>query len=166
MIVIGYQGIGKSTLAKNKAGYIDLESGCFWRDGIRIDDWYIYYCQIAEHLSRQGNVVFVSSHKPVREYLKSSNERAICIYPSILLSEEWKKKLKDRYEKTKLTKDYKVWMNAEDMYRVNISEIMMCGIPHIEINHMDYDLDEMIIGVIKRNPEIDFHVWKLKRSEE
>ena len=27
MIVIGYQGIGKSTLAKKKSGYIDLESG-------------------------------------------------------------------------------------------------------------------------------------------
>ena len=29
MIVIGYQGIGKSTLK----GYIDLESGNFWYNG-------------------------------------------------------------------------------------------------------------------------------------
>lgn len=164
MIVIGYQCIGKSTLAKKKSGYIDLESGCFWNNGIRIDDWHVYYCQIAEHLSSQGNVVLVSSHKPVRDYLKSSNERVICVYPSILLSDEWKRKLHDRYEKTKLTKDYKAWMNAEERYHVNISDLMMCGIPHAEIDHMDYDLNEIITGVIKRNPKIDFHAWKLLKE--
>lgn len=161
MIIIGYQGIGKSTLARNKAGYIDLESGCFWHNGSRIDDWYIYYCQIAEHLSAQGNVVFVSSHKVVKDFLKSSNERVICIYPSILLSDEWKLKLHRRYEETKLTKDYKAWMNAEEMYHVNISELMMCGIPHAEIDHMDYDLESIIKGVIGRNPYIDLHAWKV-----
>lgn len=166
MIVVGYQGIGKSTLAKNKSGYIDLESGCFWNNGIRIDDWHIYYCQIAEHLSRQGNVVLVSSHKPVREYLKSSNEGTICVYPKIFLSDEWKKKLHDRYEATKLAKDYKAWINAEEMYHDNISDLSMCGIPHAEIDRMDYDLNEIIIGVIKRNPEIDFHVWKLSEAED
>ena len=165
MIVIGYQGIGKSTLAKNKNGYIDLESGCFWKNGNRINDWYIYYCQIAEHLSNQGNVVFVSSHKPVREYMKSSNERVICVYPSILLSEEWKVKLQHRYNETRLEKDYKAWMNAEEMYHENISDLMMCGIPHAEIDHMDYDLNEIITGVIKRNPKIDFHAWKLFEAE-
>ena len=166
MIVIGYQGIGKSTLAKKKSGYIDLESGCFWHDGDRIDDWYIYYCQIAEHLSSQGNVVFVSSHKPVREYLKSSNERAICVYPSILLSEKWKIKLLHRYNETGLEKDHKAWLNAEEMYHDNISDLMMCGIPHAEIDHMNYDLHEIILGVIKRNPEIDFHVWKLFKADD
>ena len=162
MIVIGYQGIGKSTLAKNKSGYIDLESGYFCNN----DNWYIYYCQIAEHLSNQGNVVFVSSHKQVRDYLKSSNERAICVYPSILLSEEWKKKLHDRYEETKLTKDFKAWMNAEDMYHEDISDLMMWGIPHAEIDNMDYNLHEIILGVIRRNPDIDFHAWKLLKEQE
>ena len=161
MIIIGYQGIGKSTLAKTEAGCIDLESGCFWHKGKRLDDWYIYYCQIAEHLSSQGNVVFVSSHEPVRDYLKSSNERTICIYPSILLADEWKKKLHDRYKETGKTKDYKAWMNAEERYHENISEIMMCGIPHEEIDHMDYKLFETIRKVIERNQDIDFHTWKV-----
>lgn len=35
MIIIGYQGIGKSTLAKNSLKYIDLESGNFWINGER-----------------------------------------------------------------------------------------------------------------------------------
>ena len=51
MIVIGYQGIGKSSLAGRNNIFIDLESGNFWVDGKRADDWYKPYCQIAEHLS-------------------------------------------------------------------------------------------------------------------
>lgn len=166
MIIIGYQGIGKSTLSNKEQGFIDLESGCFWNNGERIDDWFIYYCQVAEHLSAQGYIVFVSSHKSVRDYLKLSNERVICIYPSILLADEWKKKLHNRYRESGKTKDYKAWMNAENMYHENISDLMMCGIPHAEINHMDYNLLEIIKGVINRNSDIDFRAWKVRCGGE
>ena len=59
MIVIGYQGVGKSTLAGKDYRFIDLESGCFWVDGpngerVRADDWYKAYCQVAVDLSDQG----------------------------------------------------------------------------------------------------------------
>ena len=37
MIVVGYQGIGKSSMAKYNADVIDLESGNFWVEGKRID---------------------------------------------------------------------------------------------------------------------------------
>lgn len=30
MIITGYQGIGKSTLASKRMDVIDLESSCFW----------------------------------------------------------------------------------------------------------------------------------------
>ena len=144
MIIIGYQGIGKSTLA-GQDNVIDLESGNFWNDGKRIDDWYIYYCNIAEHLSQQGYVVFVSSHEVVRNRLKQcSKENICCIYPSILLRDEWVKKLEDRYNETKLAKDYKAWKNAEYSYKVNISDLMMCGFKHYEIEHMDYSLKDMV----------------------
>ena len=58
MIVIGYQGIGKSTLAGRDHKFIDLESGNFWVDGKRADDWYKPYCQIAEHLSKKATGKF------------------------------------------------------------------------------------------------------------
>ena len=69
MIIIGYQGIGKSTLANCNLNYVDLESSNFYIDGKRADDWYKPYCKIAEHLSQQGYYVFVSSHKVVRDEL-------------------------------------------------------------------------------------------------
>lgn len=144
MIIIGYQGIGKSTLANKKNEYIDLESGNFWHNGIRPENWYIYYCNIAEHLSKQGYNVFVSSHEVVRKRLKNSSEIVICIYPSIFLADQWTKKLEQRYNQSHLEKDYKAWKNAEDKYHENISELMMCGIPHIEINSLNYNLKELL----------------------
>ena len=144
MIIIGYQGIGKSTLANKNNKYIDLESGNFWHNGIRPENWDIYYCNIAEHLSKQGYNVFVSSHEVVRNRLKNSSEIVICIYPSILLADQWIKKLEQRYNQSHLEKDYKAWKNAEDKYHVNISELMMCGIPYIEINSLDYNLKNLI----------------------
>lgn len=144
MIIIGYQGIGKSTLANRDNGYIDLESGNFWYNGVRPSDWYIYYCNIAEHLSKQGYYVFTSSHEVVRNRLKNSSEIVICVYPSILLADQWTKKLEQRYYQSHLEKDYKAWKNAEDRYHENISELMMCGIPHIEINSLNYNLKDLI----------------------
>ena len=88
MIVVGYQGIGKSTLTGRDCKYIDLESGNFWIDGRRADDWYKPYCKIAEHLSEQGYIVFVSSHETVRQYLvENSRELVALVYPSIELKD-------------------------------------------------------------------------------
>ena len=144
MIIIGYQGIGKSTLA-GKDNYIDLESGNFWHNGVRPDNWYVFYCQIAEHLSQQGYNVFVSSHEVVRNRLrKYSKESLYIIYPSIELKEAWIDKLKKRFENSKLEKDYKAWMNAEDRYTENINELKNSGISCIEITDMKYSLEDII----------------------
>ena len=143
MIIVGYQCIGKSTLANMCLKYIDLESGSFWHDGKRPDDWYIYYCQIAEHLSKQGYNVFVSSHEPVRKFLKNSSERVIAIAPSIELKDQWIEKLKNRYEASKLDKDYRAYMNAVDRYTENIKEIAK-DCDTVFIRSMTYDIESLI----------------------
>lgn len=144
MIIIGYQGIGKSTLA-GKDNYIDLESGNFWHNGTRPDNWYVFYCQIAEHLSQQGYTVFVSSHEVVRNRLKKySKEELYVVCPSAELKEKWIDKLKKRFESSKLEKDYKAWMNAEDRYIENIKELQNSGINCIEITDMKYSLRDII----------------------
>lgn len=144
MIIIGYQGIGKSTLA-GKYKFIDLESGNFWHNGARPDNWYVFYCQIAEHLSQQGYNVFVSSHEVVRNRLrKYSNEQLCVVFPSIELKDEWIDKLKKRFESTKLEKDYKAWMNAEDRYVENIQELKNSGISYIELQDINYSLEDIL----------------------
>lgn len=150
MIVIGYQGIGKSSLAGRANGCIDLESGNFWHNGVRPDDWYIYYCNIAQHLSKQGFTVFTSSHEVVRNYLKENckKEEVYLVFPSIELKDEWIQKLKDRYKQTGLEKDYKALKNAEDRYEENIEELKNSGFAYYEIDSMDYNLKNILVGIL------------------
>lgn len=147
MIIIGYQGIGKSTLAGRNNKFIDLESGNFWVDGKRADDWYKPYCQIAEHLSQQGYIVFTSSHEVVRKQLESSSEMIVVVYPSDELKDMWIDKLEKRYKKSGLEKDFKALMNAKDRYSDNINELSEYGhkMYRIVIISMDYDLESSII---------------------
>lgn len=152
MIVIGYQGIGKSTLslreAETEIPFIDLESGCFWNDGVRADDWYKSYVNVALDLARQGHNVFVSSHKQVREELLKSfrNDIYVC-YPSKKLKQSWIMKLRDRYifsTDEEKVKNYKAMMNAIDRYDANIDELANSGFPCIEIDSMDYCLGNLL----------------------
>lgn len=143
MIIVGYQGIGKSTLAGIN-NCIDLESGNFWVDGKRADDWYKPYCQIANHLSEQGYTVFTSSHEVVRKELEKSKEKVFVVFPAINLKDKWVIKLRDRYDSTGLDKDFKALANAEDRYKENISELMFGNLKFYEITDMDYNLKQII----------------------
>ena len=147
MIVVGYPGIGKSTLAGRDYKYIDLESENFWVDGERMEDWYKPYCKIAEHLSEQGYIVFVSSHEVVRQYLvENSRELVVLVYPSIELKDAWIDKLEKRYIKSRLEKDYKALMNTKYSYVENIQELQESCIEYkLEINKLSYDLESMLI---------------------
>lgn len=148
MIIIGYQGIGKSTLANKDLRFIDLESGNFWVDGKRADDWYKPYCQIAEHLSKQGYIVFTSSHEVVRNQLVGSTEKVICCAPDLSLEDKWIDKLKNRYEASGLDKDYKAYMNAAARYAENIKEIASGEFEVLWIRDTDYILSEVILQYV------------------
>lgn len=149
MIIIGYQGIGKSTLAKDTNNkFIDLESSNFFVDGKRSKNWYKIYCSIANHLSQQGFIVFTSSHKEVREELKKYDEKVFVCAPNIPLKDKWIQKLADRYHETNLDKDYKALMNAEDRYEDNIRELFSCGFPVLIIHNIEYDLEKLISAYI------------------
>lgn len=150
MVIVGYQGIGKSTLAKNANGFIDLESSNFFIDGVRSPDWYIPYCEIALDLSKQGYDVFVSSHQIVRNYLSSHHTEDLAIVcPARKLKDRWIAKLGNRYAETGLSKDYKAWKNAEDRYEANIDELLdEVGFDYyLVIDSMNYDLRSLLNGL-------------------
>ena len=145
MIIIGYQGIGKSSIAKYANGYIDLESGNFWVDGKRDDQWYIPYCSIAVHLSEQGYWVFTSSHEVIRKQLRSSTELKLIVCPTPELKDAWIRRLEERYERTQLEKDYKALMNAKDRYTENIQELLdEEGYGKLIIRSLPFDLNEVL----------------------
>lgn len=152
MIVVGYQGIGKSTLAGRDRRFIDLESSNFWVDGKRADDWYKPYCQIAKHLSQQGYIVFTSSHEVVRRQLEGSTETVVVVYPSPVLKDAWVDKLKERYCRDGSDKNFKALMNAKDRYEENIKELDTCNLPYkIMLTRIDYDLEASLIHFINRD---------------
>ena len=145
MIIIGYQGIGKSTLAGPHLGYVDLESSNFTVDGKKIEGWQKMYCNIAKHLSRQGFKVFVSSHIGVREELRNCNEDVVIIYPDLELKDEWIAKLRKRYAETKSNKDWNALINAELFYEGNIKSLMAENFDHIVIEDMNYSLRWLLL---------------------
>lgn len=141
MIWVGYQGIGKSSISGN--GNIDLESGNFWVDNERPKSWVQIYCNIAEHLSKQNYNVFMSSHKEVREELNKRNTKFVVIFPTIKIKDKWLKRLEDRYNKSKLEKDYKALMNCKEKFEENICDLMKEK-NTLQIDNIDYDLKDLI----------------------
>ncbi len=144
MIIVGYQGIGKSTISSFLTSMIDLESGNFWADGKRNKDWYRVYVNIAEHLSNQGYTVFLSSHKVVREELNRREVPFAVICPSLEMKAAWIAGLKARYEHSMKGKDFKAWKNAEQCYDENIKDLMSEKICYT-IDSAGYDLGDIVV---------------------
>ena len=146
MIVIGYQGIGKSTVTKQLDNCLDLESSMMKINGQCEEDWFIPYGQIALDLSRQENIVFTASHRIFLEWLKENrkeDDRILCIIPSLKLKDLWIEKLEARWKQTNLIKDKLAFQNAEECYDANIKEMydfQEC-FEFYEIQDMEYRLE-------------------------
>jgi len=154
MIFIGYAGIGKSSLSAKNFKFIDLDSSDFYyapKPDIYITEWYKPYCGIAVGLSRQGYDVFVSSHKEVRQLLRESFQHIVGIYPNEDLKDQWVEKLEQRYKETQIDKDYRAWMHAKDRYLEDIQGIRADVKHKIEIQTMQYNLDELIQAYQQRH---------------
>ena len=154
MIIIGYTGIGKSTLARRNPKFVDLESSCFFVNENRAENWYVIYCQLAEHLSEQGKIVFVSSHEDVQRYLRLSNETIVYVFPDIGLKDEWVNKLRERYFSDKSEKNLKADKRARDHFEEDI-KALDCSVDYnifgefqLKLNKIDYDLEASIIHLI------------------
>lgn len=128
-IISGYQGVGKSTLAKSNNNYVDLESSTFFVEGVRDPNWHIVYINIAEHLALSGLNVFISAHKIVRdELIKRNSIQKILVYPSLDLKDIWVSNLKERYIGTLNTneeqKNYKAFICAKERYSEDIQKLI------------------------------------------
>lgn len=151
MIIIGYQGIGKSSVSGAYNNCIDLESSNFWHECRRPDDWYIYYCKIAVDLSKQGFTVFTSSHEVVRNYLLKFTDVTpiVCVFPSASLKDVWIERLRERYEKDTSMKNRKALENAMYRYEESINDMTLCGHLYYEIDDTDFENGYDLMKVVK-----------------
>lgn len=81
-IICGFAGIGKSTLAKEVPGVVDLESTPFEKDFDR-------YAKVAEHMANNGYTVLLSCHKRLREKLTEKGVDYTVVMPPVLAREEY-----------------------------------------------------------------------------
>lgn len=154
MIVIGYQGIGKTTYAESHHMAIDLESSNFKNDRTHYEDWHIIYCRMAVSLAKQGYIVFVSSHDEVvkeltRYDIKNNNDcKIVIISPYYRLEKEWVERLKQRWNSTKKKKDYIAYKDAEENFHTEIYLLAhQYDFMYIPIKTMDYDFNKIIEGL-------------------
>lgn len=150
MIIIGYPGIGKSTLAGRYKEYIDLESSN-WNnpDNTKLDNWWWSYGKVAEDLSRQGYRVFVSCHPQVQKYFEESNEYVMICYPSLHMKDDWTLKLAQRYEQDRSTKNLAALNNVDLFYDKQIRALDESLFKHkCVLKDMNYILDNEIDNFI------------------
>ena len=148
MIIVGYQGIGKSTLASKDLRTIDLESSCTKVNSIRYPGWADVYIHFAESLCQQGYDVCVSSHKQVQDLLAKpgSGISVVAIFPSIKIKNLWIEKLRIRWETTGFIKDYTAWQDADKHFDEEIEVLKKNHIFYkYEIDNMDYDLEDILV---------------------
>ena len=159
MIFSAYQGIGKSTLAKNNLEIIDFESSCFDKSN---PNWYKDYVNAAINLHKQGYIVFISAHKVVRDYmlqqLENKNDYAMIMYDKNLevycldkLSERFEKSCEEYGQEHPISrKNWNAYQNAgayfEDSYN-EIKEDEKNGLNVIWITDKDYDLESIINNI-------------------
>ncbi len=144
MIIVGYPGVGKSSLAKaHYHDYIDLESS--WFQTGAIENWWEVYCNVAEHLSENGHVVFVSCHECVRYYLAlHSKQKVVVVYPSVKLKDQWIEKLRIRWEVTGADKDLRAYERAAAYFVGDILELSSCGLDRAPLDDMNYELGTLV----------------------
>ena len=73
MIICGFPGVGKSTLAKS-SNWVDLESTPFEKDWVR-------YAKVAKHMSDNGYNVMVSTHPQLLEQFEQMEVRYTVVIP-------------------------------------------------------------------------------------
>ena len=150
MIIIGYPGVGKTSLAGRYNQYIDLESSN-WNspDNTKPDMWWWSYGKVAEDLSRQGYRVFVSCHPSVQKYFEESNEYVMVLYPSLELKEEWIKRVADRYDRDCSMKNLAALNNVELYYDKQIKSLDDSPFKNkLVLKDMNYTLDNEIDNFI------------------
>lgn len=141
MIIMGYPGVGKTTMSKFDYRFIDLDSSV-WKD---VPNWAKHYCKLAESLSSQGYYVFVSSHDVVRNRLFGSKEKVCLLYPCKELKDIWIETLTKRFEKEHSAKARDAMHRVAQYFDDDIERMDQSPHKKIVIKSFPFDATKTII---------------------
>lgn len=166
LIICGYPGIGKSSIA-GWNNCIDLESSYFsFRNGApqKFSEWVPQYCRIAMDLAKQGYTVLTSTHKPVIKYfmehaqgteLSPSLSGIVAFCPDHRYKSEWIERLNnrlrqdatDRLSTDILQKDLRALKRIMEHFDEDIDFLYNCGLSVYIPSYMDYDLKDRVTEI-------------------
>lgn len=101
MIICGFPGVGKSTMAKRSIKWVDLESTPFGKI------WSLY-AAVAKHMSNNGYTVMVSTHEALLEELEMQGVCYTVVIPPVTDKSTYIR----RYEKRGNTEDFIKFLDA------------------------------------------------------
>ena len=151
MIFIGYLGCGDNTVTNRRV--VVLDADCFLKsnDGSTIpDDWYVYYCKVAESLSNQGLTVIVMWNEDIKNYLiENHTEPICCLVPALELKDYWIDKLTKRYDSNPTDKTFSTLDYVKNHYTEDVNKLLdECNNGKYDyykiVNDMNYKLDDVI----------------------
>ena len=158
MILVGYYGIGKSTLCERNPTFIDLESKFFrdrgndagWLGGKKGLNNYIWLIKTFNDSKRH---VFVSSDSEIRFALLNeegiNRDDIVYICPEKTLKDIWLSKLYKRWIDTSDKKDWFSYIHATKKYADDIESMKRDHIKTIWIKDAEYDLNDLISKGVK-----------------
>lgn len=170
MIIVGFPGIGKTSISFGENKFVDLESSCFnivdpvTNKKTKPENWEKLYVSVAYDLAKQGKYVCVSNHSLVIDEILDRKQKdsrldeypIVFVYPKKNLKDRWIERLTDRYnssvqidkdiaDKNKAALDavaanYDKWIDA--LERIDPNNVTAYGnnVYKIPIIGVDYDL--------------------------
>lgn len=164
LIICGYPGIGKSSIA-GWNNCIDLESSYFSRSkddcALSANEWVWKYCELAIDLAGQGFTVLVSSHEGVRNYLNDKiryRSLSRCYIPIVVfcprpdMKESWAIRLVNRCVKSGSDKDLRALVSCIKDWDTNMKQMKEKEqvLPIYCPMSIDYDLRDYILQIRKK----------------
>lgn len=170
IIVVGFPGIGKTSISFGKNNFVDLESSCFnivdpvTNKKTKPDNWEKLYVSVAYDLAKQRKCVCVSNHSLVIGELLDRRQQdsrldeypIVFVYPKKNLKDAWIERLTERYnssvqidkdiaDKNKAALDavaanYDKWIDTLECIDPNNSTAYGNNVYKIPITGVDYDL--------------------------
>ena len=155
LIIIGYQGIGKSSYAQTstRKEAIDLESSLFYCEGHRPEEWEKIYCNVAMSLASNGYTIFISSHRNVineliHSHSNDDNFSIVIVTPSHNLKDDWIAKLHYRYVNDNTDKNYRAYIDAQNNFTEEVNYLTSIKeFSCIQIDFMNYEFAKIVRGL-------------------